>query len=145
MSKLNITSETRLEQILAEYPFLKDDLADTVRAMASDDSPMAAIMLRKATVSEMCAKTGKDEAAFINALTDAVEKFVSNRPDVTGDMLIGRIVRDYPESVETLLSCGMHCLGCPSAQMESLEEACYVHGLDPKAVVELVNKKIKEQ
>ena len=34
---------------------------------------------------------------------------------------------------------GMHCLGCPSSQMESLEEACMVHGLDVDEVLEFLN------
>ena len=43
---------------------------------------------------------------------------------ITGEMLIGDIVRDYPEVAPTLMAVGMHCLGCPSSQMESLELAC---------------------
>ena len=37
---------------------------------------------------------------------------------------------------------GMHCLGCPSSQVERLEDAAIVHGLDPKMVVDTVNKKL---
>ena len=58
--------------------------------------------------------------------------------------LVGEIVRNYPEAIEILLSIGMHCLGCPASQMESLEEACMVHGLDPAPVVEAINAKIAE-
>lgn len=58
--------------------------------------------------------------------------------------LIGEIVNTYPEAVEVLLECGMHCLGCPASQMESLEEACMVHGLDEKMVTAAVNQKIAE-
>ena len=43
---------------------------------------------------------------------------------ITEKTLIGEIVNTYPESIETLLSVGMHCLGCPASQAESLEEAC---------------------
>lgn len=63
---------------------------------------------------------------------------------ITGDMLIGDIVRDYPEVAPTLMSVGMHCLGCPSSQMESLEMACEVHGLEPDDVVRLVNDRLAE-
>ena len=38
-----------------------------------------------------------------------------------------------------LLSIGMHCLGCPSSQMESLEEAAMVHGLDADVLVNQIN------
>lgn len=63
---------------------------------------------------------------------------------ITEDMLIGDIVRDYPEVAPTLMSVGMHCLGCPSSQAESLEMACEVHGLDPEDVVRLVNARLAE-
>ncbi|MCR5842549.1 MAG: DUF1858 domain-containing protein [Oscillospiraceae bacterium] len=61
---------------------------------------------------------------------------------ISGDTLIGDIVRTYPESIEILFSCGMHCLGCPASQAESLAEACAVHGLDADAVINAVNARI---
>ena len=63
---------------------------------------------------------------------------------VTGKTLIGEIVAKYPETVEILLSIGMHCLGCPHSQAESLEEACMVHGVSADDVVEAINAKIAE-
>jgi len=42
---------------------------------------------------------------------------------VNNKTLIGEIVRSYPEAIEVLLQCGMHCLGCPASQAESLEDA----------------------
>ena len=56
--------------------------------------------------------------------------------------LIGEIVNTYPESIEVLLGVGMHCLGCPASQAESLEDACAVHGLDPVVVAKAVNSAI---
>ncbi len=49
---------------------------------------------------------------------------------ISKDMIIGDILRKNPENANVLMAAGMHCLGCPSSQMESLEEACMVHGLD---------------
>ena len=63
---------------------------------------------------------------------------------VTGETLIGEIVTLYPEAVETLLSIGMHCLGCPASRAESLEEACMVHGIPAQQVVDAINAKIAE-
>ena len=63
---------------------------------------------------------------------------------VNGKTLIGEIVRNYPECAQILLSIGMHCLGCPASQMESLEEACAVHGFDAEPVIEAINNKIAE-
>jgi hybrid cluster-associated redox disulfide protein len=63
---------------------------------------------------------------------------------VTNDTLVGEIVNAYPETIDVLLSSGMHCLGCPASQAESLGDACAVHGLEPSAVVDAVNAKIAE-
>ncbi len=63
---------------------------------------------------------------------------------VTGETLIGEVVRNYPESIEILMSIGMHCLGCPSAQMESLADACAVHGIPAEQVIDAINAKIAE-
>ena len=63
---------------------------------------------------------------------------------ITEKTLIGEIVNNYPEAIEILLSIGMHCLGCPASQMESLEEACMVHGLEAAPVVDAINAKIAE-
>ncbi len=63
---------------------------------------------------------------------------------ITGDMLVGKLVQEHPEVVDNLLESGMHCLGCPSSQMESLADACYVHGLNPEEVVSRVNARINQ-
>lgn len=49
---------------------------------------------------------------------------------ITKDMTIGEILRTNPNVAPILMEAGMHCLGCPSAQAESLEEAAMVHGMD---------------
>ena len=63
---------------------------------------------------------------------------------VTGKTLVGEIVNLYPEAAEILFSMGMHCLGCPASQAESLEDACAVHGIDPQPVIEKINARIAE-
>ena len=49
---------------------------------------------------------------------------------ITKYMTIGEILRTNPNVAPVLMEAGMHCLGCPSAQAESLEEAAMVHGMD---------------
>lgn len=49
---------------------------------------------------------------------------------ITKDMTIGEVVRTYPDTIPVLFSFGMGCVGCPSAQAETLEEAAQVHGMD---------------
>ena len=41
---------------------------------------------------------------------------------------------------EILMASGMHCVGCPSAQGETIEEACAVHGMDAQALIDSINK-----
>ncbi|WFA08507.1 DUF1858 domain-containing protein [Tissierella sp. Yu-01] len=60
--------------------------------------------------------------------------------EITKDMLIGEIIRKKPEAIETLMRFGMGCVGCPSSQMESLEEAAMVHGLNLDALMTELNK-----
>ncbi len=57
---------------------------------------------------------------------------------VTKEMTIGEILRANPNVAGVLLEAGMHCLGCPSAQGESLEEAAMVHGLDIDKLMEAI-------
>ncbi|EOS50484.1 DUF1858 domain-containing protein [Lachnospiraceae bacterium MD335] len=59
---------------------------------------------------------------------------------ITKDMTIGEILRTTPDVAPILMNAGMHCLGCPSAQGESLEEAAMVHGLDIDSLMEEIGK-----
>ena len=54
--------------------------------------------------------------------------------NITKEMTIGEILNTNPDVAPVLLEAGMHCLGCPSAQGESLEEAAMVHGIDIDAL-----------
>ena len=55
---------------------------------------------------------------------------------ITKEMTIGEILRTKPEIAPVLMNAGMHCLGCPSAQGESIEEAAMVHGMDIDALMQ---------
>lgn len=61
---------------------------------------------------------------------------------VQPDMLIGDIIKDFPIAVRALMECGMGCINCPSAQMETIEEAAKVHGLAPDLIRKYVNFRI---
>lgn len=58
---------------------------------------------------------------------------------VTKDMTIGQLLMENPSVAPILMEIGMHCLGCPSAQAESLADAAMVHGLDADVLVEKIN------
>lgn len=62
---------------------------------------------------------------------------------ITKDMLIGDVIRQYPDLVEPFMMQGMMCVGCPSAQGESIEEAALVHGLDVNTLVNALNEALK--
>lgn len=64
--------------------------------------------------------------------------------EITKDMTIGEILMANPKVAPVLMEAGMHCLGCPASQGESLEEAAMVHGIDIDSLMEAVNKEIQE-
>lgn len=57
---------------------------------------------------------------------------------ITKEMTIGEILATNPDVVPVLLDAGMHCLGCPASQAESLEEAAMVHGIDIDALMKAI-------
>jgi hydrid cluster protein-associated redox disulfide domain len=58
---------------------------------------------------------------------------------VTKDMIIGDLIRQESSLATVLMGAGMHCVGCPSAQAESLEEAAMVHGIDIDLLMTKIN------
>ena len=58
---------------------------------------------------------------------------------ISKDMLIGDLVQTHELIAPMLMRAGMHCLGCPSSQMETIEEAAMVHGIEPDALVNQIN------
>ncbi|MEZ3485203.1 MAG: DUF1858 domain-containing protein [Lachnospiraceae bacterium] len=58
---------------------------------------------------------------------------------ISKDMTIGELLSVNPDVAPVLMEIGMHCLGCPSAQGETLEEAAMVHGIDADLLVEKIN------
>ncbi|MBQ6359756.1 MAG: DUF1858 domain-containing protein [Lachnospiraceae bacterium] len=63
------------------------------------------------------------------------------------DILIGELINVDINIVPILMGAGMHCIGCPSSQMESLDEACMVHGIETETMVNAINEYLaaKEQ
>lgn len=60
--------------------------------------------------------------------------------EITKDMTIGEILVKAPQIAPVLMQAGMHCLGCPSAQAESLEEAAMVHGINIDDLMEKIGE-----
>lgn len=62
---------------------------------------------------------------------------------ITKKMSFAEIIRKHPEAVKILSDKGMHCIGCPMAQMESLEDGAKAHGLDADEIVKELNERRK--
>ena len=58
--------------------------------------------------------------------------------------IIGDVLDIAPQTAPLFMAIGMHCLGCPASQAESLEDACAVHGVDPESVIKAINDKIAD-
>ena len=61
---------------------------------------------------------------------------------ISRDDIIGEVLDRYPQTAALFLEIGMHCLGCPSARGESIEDACMVHGADCDALLEKLNSAV---
>lgn len=59
---------------------------------------------------------------------------------ITKDMTIGEIIKINANKADILMSFGMGCVGCPSAQAETLAEAAVVHGINLEQLLEALNK-----
>ena len=53
--------------------------------------------------------------------------------------IIGDVLDAAPDTAQFFFEIGMHCLGCPAARGESIEQACMVHGTDADALVKKIN------
>lgn len=60
---------------------------------------------------------------------------------ITKDKTIGEVLQLNPNAAQVLMNFGMGCLGCPSAQVETIEQACEVHGLELDEVLAALNQK----
>ena len=64
---------------------------------------------------------------------------------ITGDTMIGELLQIDSSLAPILMGIGMHCLGCPSSQMETVSEAARVHGIEPDSLVDEINSYLEER
>ncbi len=64
---------------------------------------------------------------------------------VTKDMIINEVIKIDNGIIPILMNAGMHCVGCPSAQGESLEQAAMVHGMDTEELITEINNYLKSK
>lgn len=69
---MNITKETKLKELLTEYPWLKDEIVKVNDKFRMLNTPMGKIMLGKADITEMSRKSGMDADTIISKLTELI-------------------------------------------------------------------------
>ncbi|MCR5403758.1 MAG: DUF1858 domain-containing protein [Butyrivibrio sp.] len=79
-------------------------------------------------------KTAQSEEASTNAEGNLIDS----------SMLVGEIIAKHPLAAQFLMECGMGCIHCPASQMESLLEACAVHGIDGEEITDALNDYLLE-
>lgn len=73
------------------------------------------------------------------------ERITTVMMKISKDMIIGDILAQEPDMAGVLMGMGMHCIGCPASQQESIEEAAMVHGFDPNELVQEVNLYVEKK
>lgn len=65
-----------------------------------------------------------------------------SKEPISSDMIVRDIILAHPDAAEVLMRIGMGCISCPAALMESIGDACMVHGLDGEEVVKYLNQEL---
>lgn len=78
----------------------------------------------------------------ISTVKEDFEKYILKESSDIMDIPMGELVLKYPQLVNVLMDMGMHCIGCPSSHMETIEEAALVHGLDVKEVERILRENL---
>ena len=74
-----------------------------------------------------------------------IERKIIGMAQITRDTIIGDILDIDVTTAPYFFEIGMHCLGCPSARGETLEQACAVHGVDVDALLEKLNNHLENK
>lgn len=59
---------------------------------------------------------------------------------INKDTTVGEVIRMNPANAQKLMNFGMGCVGCPSAQSETLREASLVHGIDLDRLIKILSE-----
>ena len=64
---------------------------------------------------------------------------------ITKDMIMGEIVKKYPETTEVFMKNGLHCIGCVMAMMETLEQGAKSHGIELEKLLKELNEAVEKE
>ena len=73
--------------------------------------------------------------------SDNILEVFGIRPDMT----LGEIMQTKPEVIPVLMEAGMHCISCPAAMMETLEEASIVHGIPVDELMKFIKESLERE
>ncbi len=82
--------------------------------------------------------------------TENADNTSENKEDVMevygirADMTLGDIMNNKPEIIPILMDAGMHCISCPAALMETLEEASMVHGIPIEELMQYIKESLEK-
>jgi len=60
-------------------------------------------------------------------------------------MSFSELLEEYPEAADELFASGMHCVGCPVARFETIEQGASMHGIDTEQLIKKINMKINKR
>ena len=67
-----------------------------------------------------------------------------DKAKITKEMTIGEVMKKYPKTAFVFIDYGLHCVGCPMAEPETIEEAAKLHRIDLKKFLKDLNKMTKK-
>ena len=70
---MEITKDTRLADLIAQYPWLKEEMAKVNEKFKMLNSPIGKMMMGKATIAEMSKKSGMETEAIIGKIKELIE------------------------------------------------------------------------
>ena len=132
-SKLEIPYHTGMHDAAAPADFVKPPCQETKKVLYSRYAGIyGGTLVMPETIVENCPRQiSKVKGGFIM--------------QISKEMLIGELLQVDENMAQILMGAGMHCIGCPSSQMESLEEACMVHGIPVEKLVSVINEYLAQK
>jgi hybrid cluster-associated redox disulfide protein len=70
---------------------------------------------------------------------------MEKRSKITKGMTIGEVIKKHPKSVFVFIDYGLHCVGCPMAEPETIEEAAKLHRINLEKFLKDLNKITKRK
>jgi hybrid cluster-associated redox disulfide protein len=93
-------------------------------------------------VKKIVKKPTKKKA--VKKVKKTVKKRIVKKIDkITKDMLIGEVVKKYPETIEVFFNYDLHCVGCVAAEFDTIESGAMIHGVNVEYLLFDLNRIIK--